>query len=123
MNLKPTFWSGRNIALKAPSHLYDNTVKFYGEILGFELIQKYHPNVCFKFGDKQLWIDEVPTLSQAEIWLEIVTDDYKAASKYFDEQAIVRCDSIEELPTGHKGFWIMDPSSIVCHLVEQSVNP
>ncbi len=33
------------------------------------------PNVGFEFGSKQLWIDKVARLSQAEIWLEIVTDD------------------------------------------------
>jgi catechol 2,3-dioxygenase-like lactoylglutathione lyase family enzyme len=114
---KPHFQAGRNIALKTPPHAYEATVRFYGEVLGLPQIERLLPNVCFEFGDKQLWIDRVPALSRSELWLEITTDDHEAAARHFEEMGIVRCDAIEPLPPGHKGFWIMDPASTVCHVV------
>ncbi|MGD8293677.1 MAG: VOC family protein [Desulfobacterales bacterium] len=34
--MKPKFSPGKNIAMKVPTHEYDNTVAFYRDILGFE---------------------------------------------------------------------------------------
>ena len=34
---------------------------------------------AFEFGASTLWIDRVASMSQAELWLEIVTDDTAAA--------------------------------------------
>ena len=73
----------------------------------------------FEFGGKQLWVDRVVGMSQAEVWLEIVTDDVPAASAYFKEAGVLRCDEIEPLPETHEGFWIADPASIVLHLGAQ----
>jgi len=56
------------------------------------------------------------TLSQAEVWLEIVTDDVSAAAKRFSKAGVVQCDDIERLPEGFQGFWISNPASIV-HIV------
>lgn len=75
--------------------------------------------IRFKFGDKVLWVDRVETISQAEIWLEIVTDDLDAAAEYFQQRDVVRCDEIEPLPEGFKGVWISSPSNII-HLVTNS---
>ena len=117
---KPTFRSGKNIAMKVPAHQYEATVTFYRDILGFEPIELRSPDqfesISFKFGDKYLWIDCVSTLSQAEIWLEIETNDYQKAGQYFEANGVKRRDEIEQLPDGFKGFWISSPSSII-HLV------
>ncbi len=114
--MKPEFTPGRNIALKVPPHAYDATVHFYRDVLGLELLENHLPHIGFDFGGKQLWIDRMPGLSQSEVWLEILTDDVAAAAAHFEEAGVVRCDAIEPLPENHKGFWIMDPSSIVLHL-------
>ena len=63
-----------------------------------------------------MWLDEVPHISQAEIWLEVITDDIERASKYFDQNQCVRRDEIEVLPDGLKGFWLSNPANII-HLV------
>lgn len=118
--MKPKFEPGSNIAMKVPAHEYDKTVAFYRDVFGFELIpldnDETTDTIRFKFGDKVLWIDRVETVSQAEIWLEVVTDDLDAASEYFQQNEVVRCDEIEPLPEGFKGFWISSPSNII-HLV------
>ena len=118
MDEKPKFSPGRNIAMKVPPHQYDETVRWYKDVLGFQQLQAFEPDVVLKFGDKNLWIDKVAALSQSEIWLEIITDDIAAAEKKLESENIVRCDEIEALPKGFQGFWISSPASIV-HLVCQ----
>jgi hypothetical protein len=110
------FAPGRNIAMKVPPHQYEATVTFYKDVLGLKEITAHAPAVGFEFGSKNLWIDRVPGMSQAETWLEIVTDDIEAAAEYLKSKAIARCDEIEPLPTDLQGFWISSPSSII-HLV------
>lgn len=36
----PGFRGGMNIAFKIPRHVYDRTITFYRDILGFELLLK-----------------------------------------------------------------------------------
>ena len=55
-------------------------------------------------------------MSQAELWLEVVTDDSEAAAEHLNNAGIVRCDDIEPLPEGFAGFWISSPASVI-HLV------
>ncbi|MGH9197067.1 MAG: hypothetical protein ACRD1T_15175 [Acidimicrobiia bacterium] len=110
------FSGGRNIAMKVPPHLYETTVRFYRDVLGLKEITKHAPSVGFEFGANNLWIDRVPALSQAEIWLEVVTDDTAVAAEQLNAAGVVRCDEIEPLPEGLKAFWISSPASIV-HLV------
>lgn len=114
--MKPTFAPGRNIALKIPPHAYEATVRFYRDVLGLRPLDNHPPSIGFEFGGKQLWIDRVAGLSQAEMWLEVVADDLEAAASYLQANGVVRCDEIEPLPEGHQGFWIMDPASLVIHL-------
>ena len=118
--MKPTFKPGKNIAVKVPPHQYEQTVAFYRDILGLEQIRPAssdpYESVAFKFGDKHLWIDRITAMSQAEIWLEIQTDDIDAAAAYLKESNIVRRDDIEPLPDGFNGFWISGPAEII-HLV------
>jgi hypothetical protein len=108
-----TFRPGRNIAMKVPPHLYDATVSFYRDVLRLAPITRHAPAVGFEFGDKQLWIDRVPTLSHSEVWLEIVTDDVPAAKAYLAAHGVTRCDEIEPLPASFEGFWIMNPAGVV----------
>jgi catechol 2,3-dioxygenase-like lactoylglutathione lyase family enzyme len=113
---KPTFQAGHNIAMKVPPHQYEATVAFYRDVLGLEQLTAHLPAIGFKFGSNNLWIDRVPTVSQAELWLEVVTDDVDAAAKYLKEEGIARCDEIEALPETLNAFWISSPASII-HLV------
>lgn len=102
--------------MKVPPHLYEATVQFYRDVLGLREITKHVPAVGFEFGSNNLWIDRVPGISQAEIWLEVVTNNLDAASALLAEAGVVRCDEIEPLPEGFQGFWVSSPASIV-HLV------
>jgi hypothetical protein len=110
------FTAGRNIAMKVPPHSYEATVEFYREVLKLTEITKNAPAVGFKFGSNNLWIDRVPGISQAEVWLEVVTDDVTAATEHLKKAGVVRCDEIEPLPDGFAAFWILNPAAIV-HLV------
>ncbi len=66
---RPHFEGGENIAMKIPPHLFDQTVAFYRDTLGLPPL-KVEPNSCgFRFGAVELWLDRVPTMSQAELWL------------------------------------------------------
>ena len=115
--MKPTFNAGTNIAMKVPTQEYEQTVTFYRDVLGLPMVTgevaSSTESIRFHFGDKVLWIDKVASLSQAEIWLEIVSDDIAAASAYLEAQGCDRRDEIEPLPTG---FWISNPGNII-HLV------
>ncbi len=120
--MKPEFTAGNNIAIKVPVHEFDQTVAFYRDILGFEETDASSPDaiesVAFRFGDKKLWIDRIAGISQAEVWLEVLTDDIEAASVYFQRNNCIRRDEIEPLPEGFKAFWLASPANII-HLVNQ----
>ncbi len=116
MSKMTKFVGGRNIAMKVPPHLYETTIRFYREIIGLKEITQHAPSVGFEFGTNNLWIDRVPGISQAELWLELITDDVEAASADLAEAEVVRCDEIEPLPHGFNGFWVSSPASII-HLV------
>jgi catechol 2,3-dioxygenase-like lactoylglutathione lyase family enzyme len=118
MAARAKFAAGRNIAMKVPPHLYEATVRFYRDVLGLEEITGHPPAVGFQFGSSNLWIDRVPGMSQAETWLEVVTDDLPAAAAQLEAAGVVRCDDIEPLGAGFAGFWISSPASII-HLVCQ----
>ncbi len=45
-------------------------------------------------------------MSQAELWLEIVTDDPRAAASHLQDHGVTRCDEIED-PGGTTSFWIV----------------
>lgn len=116
--MEPTFNGGRNITMKVPPDQFDETVRFYGEVLGLERIERLAPDIVFAFGANQLWIDRAPGMSQAEIWLEIVTGDREAAADHLARSGIARRDEIETLPEGFPGFWVSSPASII-HLVQR----
>jgi catechol 2,3-dioxygenase-like lactoylglutathione lyase family enzyme len=112
----PSFAGGRNIAVKVPPHLYEATIAFYRDVVGLKVLDNHPPEVGFQFGANQLWIDRAAGLSQAEIWLELATDDLPAAATHLAGAGVVRCDEIEPLAEGFAGFWIASPASIV-HMV------
>lgn len=114
--MNTSFAGGRNIAMKVPPHHYDQTVRFYRDVLGLEQIEPGNPDISFAFGANRLWIDRVETVSQAELWLELTADDVPAAADRLAEAGVVRCDAIEKLPDGFTGFWIANPAAVV-HLV------
>lgn len=115
--MAPRFEGGKNIAMKVPPHQYDKTVAFYRNVLGLQEIRGPSADaIGFKFGANNLWIDKVAAMSQAELWLEVVTDNTAEAAKILSEAGVARCDDIEELGDGFDGFWISSPASIV-HLV------
>lgn len=116
MTTGATFEAGRNIAMKVPPHLYEATIRFYRDTLGFRQLQASDASVCFEFGPNRLWIDCAAGVSQAELWLELVTSDVDAAALHLAAAGVVRCDAIEPLPEGMQAFWISSPASIV-HLV------
>jgi len=112
------FQPGRNIAMKIPTHEYQATLGFYRDVLRFKELTTAEPGSTprFEFGDKVLWLDCVPALSQAEIWLEVVASDIGTAAEYLRAQGCHRRDEIEPLPEGFQAFWISSPSNII-HLV------
>lgn len=115
------FEPGKNIAMKIPAHEYESTVRFYREVLRFKETTGSGPNDTpkFEFGDKVLWLDRMPGLSQSEIWLEVVASDIGRAAEYLKGQGCHRRDEIEPLPPGFKAFWVSSPCNII-HLVSQS---
>ena len=121
--MKPIFEPGRNIAMKVPPHQFEGTVRFYRDVLPLKQVDfsssDPYESPGFEFGDKVLWIDKIESMSQAEMWLEIETDDIVEAAKYLEEQKVVRREDIERLPDGFAGFWITSPADII-HLVSES---
>lgn len=119
--MKPQFKAGNNIAMKIPPHEYQQTLSFYRDVIGLRPVQVTEKDATprFEFGDKILWLDKVSGLSQAEIWLEILTDDMDSAANFLSSRDCARCDDIEPLPDGFKGFWVANPSNII-HLICES---
>jgi hypothetical protein len=111
-----SFRAGRNIAMKVPPHQFDATVDFYKRVIGLPHLKSEGNSECFSFGAIHLWIDRVSAVSQAEIWLEVQSDNTEKAAKTLDAAGITRCDEIEPLPEEFDGFWIANPAGIV-HLV------
>ncbi len=116
-----SFAGGRNIAMKVPPHQWEQTVRFYRETVGLREIENPFEggpeSVGFVFGANRLWIDRVPGVSQAELWLQLTTDDAAAAAEHLAGAGVARCDEIEPLGTT-SAFWISSPASIV-HLVSE----
>jgi len=113
---KTAFRAGRDIAMKVPPHQFEATISFYRDVLNLPHLKSETNSECFAFGSSHLWIDRVPAMSQAEIWLEVQSDDTEKASELLGAAGVTRCDEIEPLPIGFDGFWICNPAGIV-HLV------
>ena len=121
---RPAFTGGRNIAMKIPPHEYDSVVAFYRDVLGLPVTDAAaEGSIAFEFGPSRLWIDRVAEMSQAELWLEIDSDDTAAAADHLAAHGIVRCDEIEKLPADLDGFWIANPANIVHLVVKEGTAP
>lgn len=120
--MKPAFTPGKNIAVKVPSHEFEQMVHFYRDVLGLRPRDAGSPDqfesIAFEFGDKNLWIDRIDGISQAEVWLEIQTDNATEARHYLEAQGCVIRDEIEPLPPDFNGFWLSSPSNTI-HLVSE----
>lgn len=115
--MDPRFEGGINIALKIPKSKYDQTVKFYRDILRLEVIEKPIdiPTVSrtheVKFGPNKLWLDCVDNYTHAETWLELITPDVASATDYLKSRGIETCDELERIPSDM--HWIQDPAGTV----------
>jgi hypothetical protein len=112
----PRFAGGANIAIKCPSHTYDQTISFYRDTLALPLIEEEAEGCIFQFGPNRLWIDKVPNLSQPDIWLELETNDTEAAAAFLKIHGIARRDEVEQLREDFNGFFISAPHGVI-HLV------
>ena len=115
---RPPFSGGTNIALKMPPHLFEASVAFYRDILGLEELPPDGPGSRFALGPVTLWVDRCPGMSQAEVWLEVRTEDTAGAAAWLATHGVPRRDEIEPLPEGLDGFWIAAPGDLI-HLVCQ----
>lgn len=113
---RPRFRPGKNLALKVPPEQFEETVSFYGSVLGFQRVARYQPDVVFDYDGKLLWVDATEGLNRAELWLEVYTPDFRDAEEYLAARGIERREGIEPLPEGFRGFWIRNPAGTV-HLV------
>ena len=109
---------GMNIAMKVPSHQYQETIAFYRDVIGLKPFDAKAPAIGFELGPNRLWIDEAPNYSQAEIWLEFFTKDFDAAADRLKKAGVPRVDQIEALGEGFRGGWIVNPANIV-HMVRE----
>lgn len=107
---------GINIAMKVPSHQYEAVIAFYRDVVKLPVFEEKAPAVGFLLGPNRLWIDEAPSYTQAEVWLELFTDDHGMALARLEAGGAIRCDQIEDLGDGFRGGWIMNPANIV-HMV------
>ncbi|SCB59397.1 hypothetical protein GA0061105_10783 [Rhizobium aethiopicum] len=110
-------WGGVDVAMKVPPHQYDATVSFYRDVVQLKEIEG--GDISFELGPIRLWIDKVPTMSQAELWLEFMTPDFNRAAAHLARADVPRCDPIERLPSDVRGGWILNPAGIV-HLVREA---
>ena len=60
---------GRNIAIKVPTHQWEDTVAFYRDRAGLKVTRELEASIAFEFGGITLWIDRVPHQSQSDfVW-------------------------------------------------------
>src|SRR6266540_3964740 len=109
----PQFSGGANIAIKCPSHTYEQTVAFYRDTLWLPLIEEEKDGCIFQFGPNRLWIDSVPNLSHPDIWLELETNDTEAAASFLKVHSVTRRDEVEQLREDFNGFFISAPNGMI----------
>lgn len=114
------FRAGCNIAMKIPPHQFEATVAFYRDVVRLPHLGTIGSNEVFEFGAMRLWLNSLPTVSQAEIWLELQADDTAEAARHLQAHGVARCDKIQWLPDDFEGFWVVNPAGIV-HLIANPV--
>jgi len=117
------FEAGINIAIKIPKDKYEETVKFYRDVLKLEVEEKPidNPTVSrtheVKFGNNIVWLDCVDNYTHSETWLQLTAPDVEEATNYLKSNGVETCDELEELPENM--HWIMDPAGTVFNLQER----
>lgn len=124
--MEEKFEGGINIAMKIPKSKYEETVRFYRDILKLEVNEKPidNPTVSrtheVKFGPNIVWLDCVDNYTHSETWLELRTNDVDRATRYLQSHGIETCDELEKIPeTAH---WIQDPAGTVLILGKKPEN-
>lgn len=121
--MTPDFSGGMNIAIKIPKSKYEQTVRFYREVLKLEVEEKPidHPTISrthrVKFGPNIVWLDSVDNYTRAETWMELLTPDVDAATRYLRSNGVEPVDEIEKIPENM--HWIQDPAGNVFILTKK----
>lgn len=100
---------GKNIAIKVPLHLWDETIAFYRDRVGLKVSKVLANSIGFSFGEMTLWIDKVERQSQVDVWLELFSDDPTGALETLKSP---QRDELEPLD-GVTGHWTSDPAGVV----------
>lgn len=112
-----------NIAIKIPKSKYEQTVRFYREVLKLEVEEKPidHPTISrthrVKFGPNTVWLDSVDNYTHTETWMELLTSDVDAATRYLRSNGVEPVDEIEKIPENM--HWIQDPAGNVFILAKK----
>lgn len=101
--------AGLNIAIKVPLFRWEETVAFYRDRAGLEIVRGSENTVALRFGEMTLWLDRVRHQSKGDVWLELFSDDPDAAVSRLGGP--VR-DELEPLG-GVTGHWTSDPAGTV----------
>ncbi|MFN7023411.1 MAG: SRPBCC family protein [Pseudorhizobium sp.] len=109
LNNKAELRPGRNIAIKVPLHRWEDTVSFYRDRVGLEVVKTFDNSIGLRFGEMILWIDRVPHQSQVDVWLELFCEDPDTALSALDSP---KRNELEPL-TGVVGHWTSDPAGTV----------
>lgn len=116
---------GANVAVKVPPDRFEDTVAFYRDALGFEVVEEdvadtptLERSCSLRFGAARLWLDLVPGLDRTEVWFELRADDLDAARERLAAAGGQPCDEVEPFPgVGETCHWIRDPAGVVHLLV------
>ncbi|WP_422031845.1 hypothetical protein [Roseovarius sp.] len=108
---------GKNIAIKVPLHLWEDTVAFYRDKVGLTVTRELDHSTGFDFGSMTLWIDRVPQQSQTDLWIELFDDDPDTA---LSELGSPCRDELEPL-TNVTGHWTSDPAGTVILLRKEQM--
>ncbi len=119
---QPKFKGGLNIAVKIPKAFFDQTIRFYRDVLGLPVEEEQGEGVArsysCRFGQGRLWFDLVENYSQADIWLELETNDLAAATRHLEAQGVPIRDELEPLPSDLRAHWISSPAGTI-HLLRE----
>ena len=100
---------GRNIAIKVPLHRWDEMVAFYRDRIGLRVARQMRDSIGFDFNGFTLWLDRVPHQAQADLWLELFSDDPDAALARLGSPLRDEREPLE----GVTGHWTSDPAGTV----------
>ena len=112
-----SFSGGPNIAIKIPRSKYADTVKFYRDVLKFDVEEQPIDSTTVsrthrvKFGANIVWLDCVDNYTHSETWLEIRTPDVQLAAEYLRTHGVATVDELEKIPKDM--HWVMDPAGTV----------